>query len=66
MHQGTQPELGGHFDALFKENKLPTEFNAKLQKDIQTIKLEEEANKSEINIILWNCDSLGATPKEVS
>ena len=42
---------------------LPTEFKAKLQKDIQTIKLKEEANKSEINIMLWNCDSLGSYTK---
>ena len=44
--------IEGHYDALIKENEIQTEFKAKLQKEIQIIKLEEDATKSEINIML--------------
>lgn len=63
LHQGTHPELEGHYDALINENNHPIKFKEKLQKDIQAIKLNEEHNKPEVNIMLWNCDSLGSYAK---
>lgn len=63
LHQGTHTELEGHYHALINENNHPIKFKEKLQKDIQAIKLNEEHNKTEVNIMLWNCDSLGSYAK---
>lgn len=38
LHQGTHPELEGHYDALIHPNIQPTNFKKVLSKDIQKIK----------------------------
>ena len=63
LHQGENQDIEGYYEALINKKADPIKFRQRLLNEIQKLKIEEQPITSKINIMQWNCNSLGSYAK---
>ena len=63
LHQGENQYIEGYYEALINKKADPVKFRQKLLNEIQKMKIEDQPTISKINILQWNCNSLGTYAK---
>lgn len=63
LHQGENQYIEGYYEALINKKADPVKFRQKLLNEIQKMKIEDQPTISKINILQWNCNSLGSYAK---
>ena len=63
LHQGENQYIEGYYESLINQEKKPTKFKQRLLQEMQKLKTNDQPTYSKINIMQWNCNSLGSYAK---